>query len=469
MECGASVCNLLIYGTENNMMKAMRYTVAILMLLTFFWGCQKDIPRMPKAELATLELSLPGVVLRGEPHATPDALLNTIRVMVFDKQSGVLETQRYFTSGEQEFQMPFSVEAHKGAKKIYVIANEPNSLTTSLSKVIFEDDLQKLYLPTIEKSIEPPLPMMGMVESTLKKKDGKQTVEVLLTRVVAQISLSVQQKIPEGDELILKEAQINHLPKHSMLFSPDRDRHQLGESWTYTITKDVVLRDATTNQMGLIPYIPARTLYVYENLGTKANHEHRQPQLKLTALYNGVQTTYEAYINEEDGNQLSVREAYYTIQRNHHYHVDATITKIGDHTTLQLQTKVLPWDKEASEVDLFVPELVSLIPQPEGGKSVYTIQGEQALELKVKIKSAQKGIWRASLTNTLDFAFKLSTGQSIVEGIANGESEYTITITPVKPAGNQPRATDLVFTVDYEEVKIPILGGRITIQQASYI
>ena len=218
-----------------------------------------------------------------------------------------------------------------------------------------------------------------------------------------------------------------------MLLTPAS--YHLGETWIYSKAETATLvNNATTT------YIPNKTLYTYESLDSDTTGH--APILTIEALYNGVPTTYTAYVNDKTSNA----NHHYALQRNHHYQLTGTITKIGAHNALLLKTEVLPWDVETSEKKLEVPKIVSLSPDPT---ATYYVTDTEVAEFKVKISSSSDpSKWRATLTNALDFRFDI-TGGSVREGLADGTTEYTVRVIATKPAGVNLRCTQLLFTSEY--------------------
>ena len=210
----------------------------------------------------------------------------------------------------------------------------------------------------------------------------------------------------------------------------------MGATWIYSKAEEATL----VNNAEATSYIADKTLYTYESLDSDtAGHA---PILVIEALYNGVPTTYTAYVNDKTSNA----NHHYALQRNHHYQLTGTITNIGVHNALLLKTEVLPWDVEASDKKLEVPKIVSLSPDPT---ATYYVTDTEVAEFKVKISSSSDpSKWRATLTNALDFRFDI-TGGAVREGLADGTTEYTVRGIATKPAGVNLRCTQLLFTSEY--------------------
>lgn len=404
------------------------------LLLTVLSGCQRSELR-ETLEPATVQLSIPSMTLRGGQLLVEDLPVQTIRILVFNKAGGALDAQQSFSTPTNLSDW-LRVKAHEGEKDIYVIANESPAMNDALNKIVFKQDLLGMAIPETDPSnaTKPqPILMTGQGTATLKK-DQKNEVTIALVRSRAKITLDLKQETATDDEIIIRSVSISRLPKTSMLLTPAS--YHLGETWIYSKAEKVTL----VNNAEATSYIADKTLYTYESLDSDtAGHA---PILTIEALYNGVPTTYTAYVNDKTSNA----NHHYALQRNHHYQLTGTITKIGAHNALLLKTEVLPWDVETSEKKLEVPKIVSLSPDPT---ATYYVTDTEAAEFKVKISSSSDpSKWRATLTNALDFRFDI-TGGAVREGLADGTTEYTVRVIATKPAGVNLRCTQLLFTSEY--------------------
>ena len=403
------------------------------LLLTVLSGCKRSELR-ETLEPATVQLSIPAMTLRGGQLLVEDLPVQTIRILVFNKAGGALDAQQSFSTPTNLSDW-LRVKAHEGEKEIYVIANESPAMNDALNKIVFKRDLLGIAIPETDPSSateSKPIVMIGQGTATLTKEQTTKT-EIALIRSRAKISLNLKQETATDDEIIIRSVSISRLPKASMLLTPAS--YHLGETWVYNKAEKVTLANNATTA-----YIPDKTLYTYESLDSDtAGHA---PILTIEALYNGVPTTYTAYVNDKTSNA----NHHYALQRNHHYQLTGTITKIGAHNALLLKTEVLPWDVETSEKKLEVPKIVSLSPDPT---ATYYVTDTEAAEFKVKISSSSDpSKWRATLTNALDFRFDI-TGGAVREGLADGTTEYTIRVIATKPAGVNQRCTQLLFTSEY--------------------
>ena len=411
------------------------------LFLTALSGCKRSDLR-ETLEPATVQLSIPTMTLRGEQlFVEEDLPVQTIRILVFNQTGGALDVQQSFTT-PTDLSNWLRVEAHEGEKDIYVIANESPAMSDALNKIVFKQDLLRMAIPDVDSNgtSADRIVLVGKSESTITLTKNQTTrTEVALIRSRAKITLDLNLETKAGDDIIIYSASIDRLPQTSMLFTPDP--YRLGDTWIYTKEERVVPRNHETT-----PYILDKTLYTYENIGSAKDTVDRAPRLVIEALYNGVPTTYTAYINDA----TSDADHHYALHRNCHYQLTGTITKIGEHNALVLTTKVMPWDVEESEKKLEIPKIVSIKPTP---KETYYVTDTEVAEFKVKISSStDPSKWRATLTNALDFKFDI-TGDAVREGLADGTKEYIVRVIATKPAGANLRTTQLLFTSEYLDLE----------------
>lgn len=414
-------------------------------------SCSKDRGESPNGEVAELQLTLPSVSMRAGALFTDkgDQKIETVRIFVFNQKGNNIDAQKLFKADTEDFKNSFTMKAHVGTKDIYVVANEPSKLTPELEKVVFVSDLKALTMPNKDDKnmIATPLTMVGDIKNIELKAEGKTEATVTLTRVVAKITLDLKQDTNEEAEVKILSASIDRLPKHSTLFP--KDGWALSNSWTYTQQKEIM---NLTNKANFKSYIADDTLYVYENLGSAQDSTSRAPRLTVTALFNGIETTYHAYVNDDKATGAT---KHYCLERNHHYKLQGTITKLGEFSALLLSTKVLPWKVEELEKNFLEPKATSIDANIVNTDNVITKY--KPLTFKVKIKASEGKTWRATVTNGLEFKVEIKQGDTIVAEGKVDETEYTVVVTPLKdPDTTKTRTTELFFTVDGKEI---VLSG----------
>lgn len=394
---------------------------------------------------ATISLSLPDAQLRGGVLFTGDQEITKVRILVFKGEG--LDVQKLFTANTTEFVNPFSLVAHAGPRKIYVIANESTTLGARLSSIVFERDLKAALLDDLSASATLPLVFTGEAQATLRSDQTVQAT-VPLQRVVAKVTLSLKHhSAAASDQVQIRKVLINRLAKKEPLL-PRTTGFTLGTPWEWTKTETMPL---VNNDANYKPYIKEDApLYIYENLGSVADTAGRAPILMVEALYNGIATNYYAYVNDNS----SSADHHYSIKRNHHYKLTGDITKLGEYSFLKLTTQVLPWDVENLSHTILEPIQSKLEPHTVFTGPNYASK-EEPFRVTICIKATEGARWKATLTNGLEFALEGDTS-----GDANANRDYTVIIKPLKPVGNKARKTELYFMVDGKEVVLKKESGQ---------
>lgn len=422
----------------------------LLLLLLLTMGavaCTKeDNPDQPTSdEVATVKMSLDDVEMRGGDLYSGENLIKKVRIFVFREGLNglwVLDKQKLFASGQSDFQNPFTISAHAGPRQIYVIANEPDALTTKLDKILFKKELEDMQAPDVNGPIARPFTMTGMATVTLNLQ-GTVEVGISLNRIAAKITLDIKQVTPGSDVIKITKVQILRNAKNSRLLEGSTSNPT--GYWNWANAYDLPLTNNGSAQSIIQASAP---LYVYENIGSESDSSGRATQLVVEALYNGIKTRYYAYVNDKT-TMMEEDDHHYSIHRNHHYKLDGTITKIGEFSSLLLTTTVLPWTVENLDYGFLVPYVAEINPH-----AVITqdnvVTFENSLSFTVRIKGRDGSRWKATLDNGLEFGFDSG---SAIDGAADGTTVYTIKVKALKPNGiGIQRRTNLFFTVDGKKV-----------------
>ena len=328
--------------------------VLLLFVTVLIASCaRKGELNVAEDQEATINLSLPETRLRGGSLFAGDQEITKVRILVFKGEG--LDVQQLFIANTSAFTNPFSLVAHAGLRKIYVVANESDALGTRLSTIVFERELKKVLLDELSASAVLPLIFTGEAEATLRPDQSVQAV-VPLRRIVAKVTLSLKHhSAASTDQVQIRKVLINRLAKTEPLI-PRSTAFPLGTPWEWTKVETMAL---VNNDTEYKPYIKEEEpLYVYENLGSSADSTGRAPILMIETLYNGIATNYYAYVNDKD----SSADHHYSIKRNHHYMLKGDITKVGESPFLMLTTEVLPWDVEELEHKILEPQQSKLAP-----------------------------------------------------------------------------------------------------------
>ncbi|WP_436415764.1 fimbrial protein [Petrimonas sp.] len=403
----------------------------------FTTACNTEDLSQDKGDPAVITLSLSNAQTRAGDLFTDESLITKVRIYVFS--GNFVDAMQVYTSGTEEFQNPFRIKTTTGPKTVYVVANEPADLTATLNGVTTLTQLQAVVTSETTGSLTTPFTMIGSENVTVAyvPDPGPYTeVTVKLTRLVAKISLTVVKGTTATADIILNGVRLYRASKKSALLEGQNVTGQTYWDHNYTLPTPVTLTATGTNV-----WYGTSPVYMYENPGSLTDTTGRATYLIIDAVYNNVPTRYRAYINDENSDATDHK---YSIKRNHQYNITAEITNIGEFDGLVLHTNVMPWTYIFSEKK-FRPfvlyEATNWVPTPP-----VATQTESA-KLTFKMLHPIGGVWKATITNGLDFAFKAGTPTTGTSGI-----EYTIEVIATKPAGTAARTTEFYFTIEGNEV-----------------
>lgn len=422
-------------------MKNIYVNIIAPLLLAFLLfglsGCTKEAPDEQTETKVGVIFNLTDAVLRNGVLFNGDAKITKLRIMVF--RGAALDVQKVFEGPTLNIQVQLETTVGTG-RRIVAIANEPDAMSSSLDNILFYHRLKNEMLPKIGASQEIPLVMIGEKTGVDINEHPTSQVEVSLNRVVAKITLNIKQDTANDDVVQIKSVNIIRNAGESFLMPLDKpvNKTHLWDWELNNIDKLLVNHGVATS------IIEDNTLYVYENLASAvADTAGRAPVLYVKTLYNGIESVYKSYINANAG------ERQYQIVRNHHYKLDATISKIGEYDGMLLTTQILPWNKEELTYKFLKPYLVNI--EPEGfANQEHQVTYTHPIEFKVRIKALEGDIWKATLSDGLHFKF-----EGAVEGLADGTTQYTIKVLAKGEGGSKARHAHVYFTVNG---KFVILG-----------
>lgn len=408
-------------------------------------------------------VSLNNTQLRAESLFANEDLIEKIRVLVF--LNGDIEKNEVFISGNTNFSNPFQIEVKTGTKEVYVIANETAGLTSALAVISSVSQLKGLLAETINSPLSLPLMMIGNMPSVTVMEGQPNISEITLKRIAAKIQLLFRKETT--DNVIIKKVSLfNNTEKSGLIDGaisiPDANQNY----WSYiSATDNMILNADATSFPG------SEVIYVYENLtgGIIAN----ATQVEVEASYNGVDTKYRVYVNENissfvnagnPGSSVSSpNDHLYAIKRNYAYVLTGTITGMGEFDGLNLETNVLPWKKVSSSI--LYDWILSITPQPTFANHTFTMDASNQISFTFNLTNPIGASWTANLTNEVDFEIT-----SIRSGIAN--QQVTITIQAKKApsdAANRETAFYISALLDGNFSELPLISGSSLIGEGNRV
>ncbi|MDD7438085.1 MAG: hypothetical protein PUK66_04500 [Bacteroidales bacterium] len=392
----------------------------------------------------------------------------------------------------------FVMKFKKGTYDFYFIANYPTSDETSLSQMSksqLETYLQTLkpyalhHIPlstgpffpmarvyrsqTIIGNGSPmdPIPFKPVVGTTNQLvpisslgNDWQSTSniqdQVRLVRANAKIDLTIN---GEGAVDVAKVEYYNAAANYTFAELNPRPASQA------LLTSPLVFNyTAPTPTMGVIQtklYVPERLFNTTETKGWDTTTDQAQGGVnyiqitmksgrtyRVPVVSNGPATGYQTFAKD-------ATRADYNVIRNHHYKYEIAIAK--DSKELVVKAVVLPWTLVESEISFGKIVFNQTFNYSVGtelsadGKTILLHQ-QTPIRFTFKLTEPKGAIWRATLTNGLDFSLQPdpASPNGGVSGVADPNTEYSMVITPLKPYDGTPRLTEFYITVNGEEVSL---------------
>ena len=276
-----------------------------------------------KGEPAVMTLSLNNAQTRAGDLFAGEDLITKVRIYVFN--GNYLDAAKVYTSGTDEFSNPFRIKTTTGPKTVYVVANEPADLETALNAVTTISGLKAIVTSAASGPVAQPFTMTGSnsVDVAPVPDPGPYTqVTVPLARLAAKLTLNIK-KGAEAEAnhipIVLKGVRLCRAAAKSALIEGQPVTGQT--YWNHNYDGMNVPLTTTGTDVWTTP------LHLHENLGSAADSTGRATYLVIDALYNNVNTRYIAYINDENSDAT---DHHYSIKRNRHYNLTATINNIGE-------------------------------------------------------------------------------------------------------------------------------------------
>lgn len=402
--------------------------------------------------------------------------VNTIRFIACVKSTGeVLHNEVHPLADLINFKKEIQLPA--GTYDFFFVANETAAMTTALNEVTFRDGLyQKTALTQVPAAIpllehidrNVGIPMTAQLSNTItaaNKKGNSLKLDVKLIRTLAKVTLNLQRALKSPGNLPtdaaapleLKSIKIANISKHYPLF--------ITGSWTMNVANgetDINTGLTITGNQKL-----TRTFYVPEYVRWAGGGNGLR--FDFTFSKHGIERTKSMYL--DNGDKSTITAAGFSdfikdnlnpqsVARNAHYAADVEL-KGWDEEIIHYNWTILPWNKESSQKDYAVPQVV--IPDnPANGQQGVTQDASSPnwlnldptetdrITMNFKVTAPQGALWRFNLTNYLDFEF---ANEAATSGMASNDN-ITITVVAKKPWSGYVRSTELYLTVDGKEVQI---------------
>lgn len=451
----------------------MRKLIYILIATMTLTSCEKD--NYPTAEAGPVSVKFR--FGNNKASNTDGIAINTVRVIVFDHSAGFLVFNGLvepIVVGSDDY----AIAMKAGVRDFYIIANEP----TDMGAIKHKSELDTATIPGTAYNTVSNIPCFLAIENVIVREKGdKAEVSVdggtnytdkLIAPtepIASKISLSIRKNTAVStDKVVIQKVTIENVATSASWI----EATYTGEYTTVTpAITEVELSENTNDLSSTINYESVfADAIVPENRVTELS---RGTNIVIEALYNGVETIYRIPL----GKWANDIYTDYSIRRNVHYVVKATVNGIGEFNYKPyIEYEIAPWDDAGSgEVEIggvvvFTANWAEGTTIDENGS--IRVNYKSSVEFDFILSNPKGTTWTASLSNGLDFAFDYTNGGvssgSTREGIIN-----KIRIRPLREVYTNNVKTKFFITVNNGGTSTEIdingedEGTRFTINQNS--
>ncbi|NDV66883.1 hypothetical protein [Bacteroides sp. 224] len=391
-----------------------------------------------------------------------DPSMTKVRIIVADELSGQILLNEYPVQPE-ESTGEYKLSVRTGQLNFYVILNEPITLTSQLSGIKHHSAISVLKLNGVDLPSEEPiddsseqtnLPAMGMVKALVRASgsipgageasiDGgvswSNTLNIDLQRLAAKVTLALRKKTLKQDMIIVNKVSLTHIPYYEYLLPKAYAALQFESPLVYNTAALSFTEDTEYYTKVFTDYI------IPEYIPTDPANKEMALCVKVEAKYNQRNVVYYIPVRAD----LDVED--YSIKRNNHYLLKATLTTVGETTFVpEISYQVANWSDVIMESE-FLEETAITFSRRWGNTAITDtdihIGNNEYLEFYFTLSRPKGSTWAATLTNGIDFMFDETDG-AVSSGIAREGYEYKIRIKPRRETQLNGIKTDFYITVN---------------------
>ena len=425
----------------------IRLFSAFLVLLVFFAGCTKEYFSRINDEVTIFRINTRAVIGQSEENVT----ITTLRILIADTdlRNSIVINRLINDDSDYAFKLK------PGNYKVFVIANETSVMAESFGAVTQSSDLAPVIVRIADaesdlvlfQSVDVKLrqsisdPSAGEVSTDGGSTWGSSEVLISLKRVASKISLTIKKNTLTSEDIFsIKKVELTNLAQYSFLL-PARAYSEVLQTAAPFIGKEVTFTN--NNEINaifsdfIVPEYILPDPALFESAAT----------LVITADYTkSGQSAREVVYTVP---VLGMTAANYSLIRNCHYNITATITKSAEQTIpLTVEYGVVEWQNAGN--GRFETGNIIFSGKWEAGTdiadNVIAVSNNAAVTYAFELSFPQNAKWTAQLTNIRDFDFDFS-GDGVREGIAGEGTIKKIRIKPRSEVYSNDVMTEFYITV----------------------
>lgn len=435
----------------------MKYQILILWILALFLGCSKENTPPELTYNGDVELSIATKM----NNTSGQQLIRQRRMMIFHANTGIIAYNQSvnYPSGDIDIVPVFTLNIKQGAYYLVTVCNETPELSPKLDEITNKEQLAHISLTTPDRDDD--IVLSGSQSFMIKALEGdperpaistdngqnwKETrLTVLLRRIASKFSLRLRKKTDkESDKVWITKVELINLAKHSFLQE---------QPYTGAFSEEVIFT-GNTELMQNDSYMPVSSdIILNEYLLSELQNSEQCAAFRISATYarSGQLPADVTYISPVTG----IDAANYSLKRNNHYRVDATIRQIGE---IEYATtagyEIADWENtDNGNVNIGGVITVSRKVWSDGTHlntdGTIDIMANSSITFEFGLASPNGARWTAMLSNNIDFEFDLS-GDGVREGVTRPGVVYNIRIRPKRIISSLegPVTTEFYILVD---------------------
>ncbi|NDV59334.1 hypothetical protein [Bacteroides sp. 519] len=391
-----------------------------------------------------------------------DPTMTEVRIIATDALSGQVLINEYLAQREASGDYKLSVRT--GQLNFYVVLNEPSALTPKLSAIQHHSAISSLILnsedlpvaePVDDSTTQTNLPAIGWTRALIRaasegNKYGEASVDggvnwnnsvtISLERMAAKVTFAVRKNTPvANDEITINKISITNVPQYEYLIPKAYNSQQFDTPLVYDSPLKLSANQSAYTRL-LESYI------IPEYLLTNVADKDMALSLKLEAEYKQRKVLYYIPIREN----LDLED--YTIKRNNHYIIKATIVTEGETIYIpEINYQVAEWLDAGTETEFLEETAITFSRHWETNTNIngtdIRIDSDGYAEFYFTLLRPKGCTWTATLTNNIDFIFD-NTHEAVSGGIARDGYEYKIRIKPRRETQLNDIKTEFYITVN---------------------
>ena len=481
-----------------NVLKHIRLIIFFVLFAFTVAGCVKEEDMSVQKEqtairiLTTIEMSFPskakmragtvdesnGTYIEGlEDGSINESTVGTVRVLAFDYTTGDIGANILYVkpgvapganeknyifadgTGQNIFNIQMDLQIATGYYEFILIANEETSwnlgsITTNhqfknsaelknhLNTIVSEANLQT------KVTANSGMPMMASAYINVPFVDGATEANpqivfptIKLKRTLAKVEVNLTNQDVNNGNIIFEAASVYKIKKVTLRNVNQRYNVLEGDAASLTETSGTVSNELTHNTgEAYTGTIISAYMAERKNITTEAN----AVTADITVEKAGEEITYSIPIYQNPATKD------YSIYRNTLYRLNCIL--VG--TALKVTLEIMPWQLIQSHKEFRPYTEMDFLPfwnpEPPVVKRPYDATAGATYDVAIfnfKLAHPIGGIWKATLTNGLEFAFEPGTPITGTSGI-----DYQIKIVALKPPATTTRTTEFYLMIEGQEV-----------------